>query len=83
MALRIDLWTWQYEPEPTGIGPVAASWARSMKDHGHDVRVVTAHPHYPTPQWGRSWTPYYEQRDGIPVLRLPLWIGRQSALARM
>ena len=83
MGLRIDLWTWQYEPEPTGIGPVAASWARSMSDRGYDVRVVTAHPHYPTPQWGRSWTPYHEQRDGIPVLRLPLWIGRQSALARM
>ena len=83
MGLRIDLWTWQYEPEPTGIGPVAASWARSIKDRGHDVRVVTAHPHYPTPQWGRSWTPYHEQRDGIPVLRLPLWIGRRSAFARM
>lgn len=83
MGLRIDLWTWQYEPEPTGIGPVAASWARSMKDRGHDVEVITAHPHYPTPQWGHSWTPYREERSGIPVLRLPLWIGRQSAFARI
>ena len=83
MGLRIDLWTWQYEPEPTGIGPVAASWARSMKARGHDLRVISAHPRYPTPQWGRSWKPYRERRNGIPVLRLPLWIGRQSAFARM
>ena len=83
MGLRIDLWTWQYEPEPTGIGPVAASWAKSMAARGHDVQVISAHPHYPTPQWGRSWTPYREQRSGIPVLRLPLWIGRQSAFARI
>lgn len=83
MGMRIDLWTWQYEPEPTGIGPVAASWAQSMKARGHDVEVIAAHPHYPTPQWGHAWTPYRERRGGIPVLRLPLWIGRHSSFARI
>jgi glycosyltransferase involved in cell wall biosynthesis len=45
--------------------------------------VVAAHPHYPEPVWGRRLRPYREIRDGVPVLRLPLWVGRGSALQRM
>ena len=54
-----------------------------MQRRGYDVSVVAAHPHYPSPQWGRRPTPYRETRDGIPVVRLPLWIGRGSNVARM
>jgi colanic acid biosynthesis glycosyl transferase WcaI len=38
---------------------------------------------YPEPVWGRRLRPYREIRDGVPVLRLPLWVGRGSALQRM
>ncbi len=82
-SLRIQLWSYNYEPEPTGIGPVSAAWARAMRDRGHLVDVVAAHPHYPEPAWGRSFKPYRENRDGIDVLRLPLWFGRASSLARI
>ncbi|HEV2813930.1 MAG TPA: glycosyltransferase family 4 protein [Solirubrobacteraceae bacterium] len=80
--MRIQLWSYNYDPEPTGIGPVSKVWAEGLRDRGHDVDVVAAHPHYPEPRWGTRVRPYREERNGIPVLRLPLWIGRDSALER-
>jgi colanic acid biosynthesis glycosyl transferase WcaI len=80
--VRIQLWSYNFDPEPTGIGIVSTVWARGLRDRGHDVDVVAAHPHYPEPIWGSRLTPYREQRDGIDVLRLPLWIGRDSAAER-
>jgi glycosyltransferase involved in cell wall biosynthesis len=32
--------------------------------------------------WGSRILPYREERNGIPVLRLPLWIGRETAVER-
>ena len=81
--MHIQLWSYNYAPEPTGIGPVSTAWACAMRDRGHSVEVVAAHPHYPEPSWGRSFMPYREDRDGISVLRLPLWFGRSSSLARI
>src|SRR5688572_13774978 len=80
---RLQLWSYNYDPEPTGIGPVSTLWARLMRDRGYDVTVVAAHPHYPKPQWGRRWKPYREEREGIPVIRLPLWIGRETGAERV
>jgi colanic acid biosynthesis glycosyl transferase WcaI len=82
-GLRVQLWSYNFDPEPTGIGPVSTVWARAMREHGHEVEVVAAHPHYPTAQWGTSVRPYREVRRGIPVLRLPLWVGRRSAAERV
>ncbi len=81
--LRIQLWSIYYDPVPTGIGPISTIWARAMRDRGHDVHVVTAHPHYPAPEWGTSRRPYREDRDGIRVLRLPLAVGRATAARRL
>ncbi len=81
--MRIQLWSYNYDPEPAGIAPLSGVWARSMAARGHDVEVVAAHPHYPKPVWGRRMIPYRESRDGIRVLRLPLWVGRGSAMRRM
>ncbi len=81
-ALGIQLWCWNYTPEPTAMGPIATLWARMMLEQGHDVSVVTAHPHYP-PLWGSSARPYREVRDGVPVLRLPIWAGHRRVAARI
>jgi colanic acid biosynthesis glycosyl transferase WcaI len=81
--LRLQLWSWNYEPEPTAMGPIAARWAEAMCERGHRVEVVTAHPHYPGPLWGRRVRPYRETRDGIPVLRLPLVIGHRTTGERI
>ena len=81
--LEIQLWSYNYEPEPTGIGPVSAIWARLMRERGHQVQVVAAHPHYPEPRWGGRRTPYRERRDGVEILRLPLAVGRATTLERV
>lgn len=82
VPLNIQLWSYNYDPEPTGIGIVSTVCARGLRDLGHHVDVVAAHPHYPEPRWGARVLPYREERDGVPVLRLPLWIGRATAAER-
>lgn len=81
--MRVQLWSYNYDPEPQGIAPLSAMLAQGLQALGHDVLVVAAHPHYPEPTWGVRVRPYRERRDGIPVLRLPLWPGRDSGMARM
>lgn len=81
--MRIQLWSYNYDPEPSGIGPLSSVFARAMTERGHQLEVVAAHPHYPEPKWGRRLTPYRECRDGVRVLRLPLWVGRGSAVQRL
>lgn len=80
--LHIQLWSYNYDPEPTGIGPVSRVAAERLRDRGHRVEVVAAHPHYPEPRWGTRRLPYREVRNGIRVLRLPLWVGRASTAER-
>jgi colanic acid biosynthesis glycosyl transferase WcaI len=80
--LKIQLWSYNYDPEPTGIGVVSTVWARGLLELGHEVEVVAAHPHYPDPRWGVRLRPYREVRDRVRVLRLPLWIGRGSTTER-
>jgi colanic acid biosynthesis glycosyl transferase WcaI len=81
-GLRIQLWSYNFDPEPTGIGIVSTVWAQGLRARGHHVEVVAAHPHYPEPRWGTRLLPYRETRQGIEALRLPLWIGRASAAER-
>ncbi len=83
MALRIQVWSYNYEPEPTGIGPVSATIVRALADRGHQLEVVAAHPHYPAPRWGNRLRPRREERDGVPTLRLPIWPGRTTAGERI
>lgn len=80
--MDIQLWSYNYEPEPSGIAPLSATVARSLAER-NEVTVVAAHPHYPEPRWGKRLRPYRERRDGIPVLRLPIFPGRGSALRRI
>ncbi|MGI8730737.1 MAG: glycosyltransferase family 4 protein [Solirubrobacteraceae bacterium] len=80
--MKIQLWSYNYDPEPTGIGPVSTTLACALHARGHEIDVIAAHPHYPAPEWGRRVLPYRERRDSIDVLRLPLWVGRGTAFQR-
>ena len=82
-SVRVQLWSYNYDPEPLGIAPIASSWARAMRARGHEVEVVAAHPHYPEPEWGVRLRPYRENRDGVHVLRLPIWPGRAGVGRRV
>lgn len=79
---HLQLWSYNYSPEPTGIGPVSRILAHELRSRGYSIDVVAAHPHYPEPKWGKKAIPYREERDGISVLRLPLWVGRATAAER-
>lgn len=81
--MRIQLWSSNYAPEPTGIGPLAAVWATGLQRRGHEVTVLAAHAHYPQPVWGRPRRPLRERHQGVDVLRVPLRVGHDSAKARM
>ena len=81
--MRIQLWSYNYDPEPQGIGPLSTVVTEALVERGHDVLVVAAHPHYPRPVWGTRRRPYRERRGGVPVLRLPLWIGRRNGFERI
>lgn len=81
--MDVQLWSYNYDPEPTGIAPLSRACARALVDRGHRVEVVAAHPHYPEPRWGTRLFPYREVRDGITVVRLPLWPGRAGVLERV
>jgi colanic acid biosynthesis glycosyl transferase WcaI len=81
--MRVQLWSYNYRPEPSGIGPLSAVWAEALQARDHEVTVVAAHPHYPQPLWGRRLWPYRERRNGVHVVRLPLAIGRDSTRQRL
>jgi colanic acid biosynthesis glycosyl transferase WcaI len=81
--MRVQIWSYNFPPEPTGIAPISGTLAEALRARDHDVDVVAAHPHYPEPRWGKRLRPYREQRDGLSVLRLPIWVGRATALERV
>jgi colanic acid biosynthesis glycosyl transferase WcaI len=81
--MRIQIWSSNYYPEPQGIGPLSTIMAERLAARGHDVLVVSAHPHYPEPVWGARQRPYRERHHGVPVLRLPLWVGRDTGRQRV
>jgi len=81
--VKIQLWSSHYEPEPTGIAPISATWAKAMVTRGHAVDVVASHPRYPDGRWGSRTLPYREEREGIPVFRLPFTASRKTLWQRI
>jgi glycosyltransferase involved in cell wall biosynthesis len=72
--MRILFLTQWFDPEPGAIrGLPLARWLRSR---GHHVEVITGYPNYPGgklyPGYRLSWR-QKEMRDGIPILRVPLY----------
>jgi colanic acid biosynthesis glycosyl transferase WcaI len=68
-----------YAPELTGTGKYTAEMAEALVAQGHEVRVICGQPYYP--QWQvadgyRAWRYGVEQRLGVRVMRVPLWVPR-------
>jgi colanic acid biosynthesis glycosyl transferase WcaI len=83
MARRVQLWSANFAPEPTGIAPVSTVLADELAGRGWDVDVVANHPHYPDPRWGTRRWPYRQRRGNVKLLRLPLLVGRETGKQRM
>jgi colanic acid biosynthesis glycosyl transferase WcaI len=81
--LKFVLLTQYYPPEFGGAPVLLGSLAAEFKRQGHDVRVVTALPNYPT---GRIFDGYrgryfvHEIRDGIPVFRSWVYPAQSASL---
>lgn len=73
--MKIGMITQWYEPEP-GAAAHPTAIARSLQRRGHEVKVLTGYPNYPH---GKVYEGYrqrirtHETRDGIELLRIPLW----------
>jgi colanic acid biosynthesis glycosyl transferase WcaI len=81
--MRVQLWSSNFAPEPTGIAPVSTVLADALLDRGWEVDVVANHPHYPDPRWGNRRWPYRQRRGDMKLLRLPLLVGRESSKQRL
>ncbi len=71
--MRILVLSQYYPPEPI---PKPHEMARGLAERGHDVVVITGFPHYPGGRLYpgtrmRLWQ--WDTRDGIRILRLPLY----------
>jgi colanic acid biosynthesis glycosyl transferase WcaI len=82
-AMKLLLYSLNYAPEPVGIGKYSGELAEWLAAQGHEVRVITAVPYFP--QWRARDNRYRrEQRQGVSVLRCPLWVPRRpSGLTRL
>lgn len=74
-----------YPPEPTGISPYTGAMAASLAARGDQIRVISAHPHYPQweiadgyGQWSRS-----DDERGVRLTRVLHYVpSRPSGLRR-
>lgn len=82
--MRVGLLTQWYDPEP-GPAALPGVLARGLAARGHEVKVLTGFPNYPT----GSLDPGYrmrrrldEVRDGIPVRRVALYPSHDASTGR-
>ena len=85
--MRILLHSPYYAPELISIGKYNAEMAQWLVQQGHQVRVVTAAPHYPAWRVGAGYSAARYSREtigGVDVWRCPAWIPRRpGGLVRM
>jgi len=80
--MKILIVSQYFAPEATLI---PTSLAKSLTGAGHEVRVLTGYPNYPT---GRIFEGYkqrwrsYETFEGARVLRVPLWTDHSMSVLR-
>lgn len=73
--MRVSVLSQFYPPEPTP-GTISHAIACGLAKRGHQVRVITGFPNYPTgriyPGYRQHWR-QWDQVEGIEVVRLPLF----------
>lgn len=82
--MRLGILTQYYPPEIGAPQARLSALARGFVRRGHQVTVITAKPNYPT---GRVFPGYRgavarEDRDGISVMRLPIYATQRAELPR-
>jgi colanic acid biosynthesis glycosyl transferase WcaI len=87
--MKILIYGLNYLPESVGIGKYTGDLAEWLATRGHQVRVLTSHPYFPSWRLGndhanvkntfcRNW------QAGVEIWRCPLWVPpRPSGLTRL
>jgi colanic acid biosynthesis glycosyl transferase WcaI len=81
--MRILVYSYNYHPEPIGIAPLMTELAEGLVQRGHQVRVITAMPWYPTNQISPNYRGKLyltEKRNGVKIQRCYVWIRRDRNL---
>lgn len=87
--MRILFYGINFSPEPVGIGKYSGELAEWLARRGHEVRVITAQPYFPSWRLGNGDEGVrnrysQERRAGVEVRRCPLWVPRRpSGLTRL
>ena len=84
--MKIILYGINYAPEPVGIGKYSGELTQWLTHKGHDVRVITAPPYYPTWKIGKEYKNRYciELDKDLLVWRCPIWVPqRPNGLKRL
>ena len=82
--LRIGFVTQWYDPE-IGSAAVSGSIARTLRDRGHDLQILTGIPNYPSGEIypGYRLKPYQrEVLDGLTIHRAPLYMSHDNRTLR-
>lgn len=85
MPMRILIYSYNYSPEPIGIGPLMTELAEGLAARGHQVRVVTALPWYPVdekfPKYDHYRGIYLEERmKGVLLQRCQVYRSKKRNL---
>ena len=77
--MKILIYGINYAPELTGIGKYTGELASYFAAAGDEVEVITAPPYYPRWEVAEAYRGGYrqERRDGVLVLRCPLYVPRE------
>lgn len=85
--MRILIHGINYAPEQIGIGKYTGEMAAWLAKRGHEVRVITAPPYYPSWQVAQEYSAWKYKREtlsGVSVFRCPLWVpSHPTALKRL
>jgi len=77
--MRVLMWTESFRPAIGGVEVFVECLARSLRERGHDVTVVTNHRD--------PGLPDEDELDGVPVVRVPFYAalasGRPEAIAHV
>jgi len=83
--MRLGVLSQWFAPEPGG-GAVPTVLANGLVDEGHDVRVLTGFPNYPTgrvyPGYRQSLRFHEQPRPGLDVRRVPLYANHDQRAVR-
>jgi colanic acid biosynthesis glycosyl transferase WcaI len=85
--MRILIHGINYAPELIGIGKYTGELAEWLAEHGHEVRVVTTPPYYPSWKIDKNYSGWRYRREmlrNVDVWRCPLFVpAKPSGLKRL